>query len=66
MPVRLLTDAERGRLSSFPREVPTEDLHAFFTESNKKLGHLTSEAFCPAPTSAGKWSSELDGGCGIE
>jgi TnpA family transposase len=31
MPVRLLTDAERGRLSGFPPEVPTEDLHAHFT-----------------------------------
>jgi TnpA family transposase len=27
----LLTDAERGRLSAFPSEVPTEDLYAFFT-----------------------------------
>jgi TnpA family transposase len=31
MPVSLLTDAERSRLSGFPKEVPAEDLHAFFT-----------------------------------
>ena len=30
MPVELLTDAERSRLSGFPMEVPTEDLHAHF------------------------------------
>ena len=31
MPVRLLTEAERQRLSGFPGDIPTEDLHAFFT-----------------------------------
>jgi hypothetical protein len=31
MPVRLLTDAERGRFTGFPKEVPEEDLYAFFT-----------------------------------
>ena len=31
MPVRLLTDAQRDRLSGFPEEVPVEDLHAHFT-----------------------------------
>lgn len=31
MSVELLTDAERSRLSGFPMEVPTADLHAFFT-----------------------------------
>jgi hypothetical protein len=38
MPVRLLTDAERGRLSGFPTEVPTEDLHAFFTLTGRDRG----------------------------
>jgi len=31
MPVRLLREPERERLSGFPKEVPSEDLHAFFT-----------------------------------
>ncbi len=30
MPVRLLTDAEKERLSGFPREIPAEDLFAYF------------------------------------
>lgn len=31
MPVRVLTEAERGRLSAFPKEIPTEDLFSYFT-----------------------------------
>jgi len=31
MPVSLLTNSERKRRSGFPREIPTEDLHAHFT-----------------------------------
>ncbi len=33
MPVRSLTDAERGRLSGFPQELPEEDLYSYFTLS---------------------------------
>lgn len=33
MPVRPLTDAERERLTGFPREVPEEDIFSFFTLS---------------------------------
>jgi hypothetical protein len=33
VPVRFLTDAERERLSSFPKEVPLEDLYGYFTLS---------------------------------
>ncbi len=31
MPARFLTDAERHRLSSFPLEIPIEDLIAYYT-----------------------------------
>ncbi len=31
MPVRLLTETERERLSTFPKEIPTEDLFSYFT-----------------------------------
>jgi hypothetical protein len=31
VPVRLLTDSERTRLSSFPGEITVEDLYAYFT-----------------------------------
>jgi hypothetical protein len=31
VPVNLLTEAERLRLSGLPKEIPTEDLHAHFT-----------------------------------
>jgi hypothetical protein len=44
MPVRLLTDTERGRLSGFPTEVPTEDLHAFFTLTGRDRGAVPAPA----------------------
>lgn len=46
MPVRLLTDAERGRLSGFPSEVSAEDLHAFFTLTGRDRTAVQATSLC--------------------
>lgn len=51
LPVSLLTDAERTRLAGFPKEVPTEDLHAHFTLTGRDRGRSRRGA-CP-PTASG-------------
>ena len=45
MPVRSLTDAERGRLSGFPQEIPEDELFSYFSLSG------TDRAVVPERTS---------------
>lgn len=47
MPVRSLTDAERGRLSGFPAELPEEDLYSYFTLSGPDRAVISARS---APT----------------
>jgi hypothetical protein len=44
MPVRFLTDAQRERLISFPREIPAEDLFSFFTLTGKDRAMIPAGA----------------------
>ena len=59
MPVRLLTDAERVRLSNFPREIPTEDLYAHFSLTGRDRASVPAKS---APTNRLGFALSL---CGV-
>ncbi len=57
MPVRVLSDAELARLSSWPGGIADDDLVAFFTLTNDDVGWLGSNIRLENRLGAARYSS---------